>query len=206
MTRAGTWLLLTLLALPRNVDAADGTPLILEMTRGSEVRHGRNAQVTLRVRNTTTQPVTIYLRRDLITFRVTGPGGEETTCAPMDAQRHPGRRGFTTLLPHRSLVLTSRLIELCPRWTFSEHGAYSVDAYYDPRSSGQSLGLHAFTGRLAADRPVIVRVQRDARVVQNHEVRASGSPAPQSAASAPKPTPPAPPAPPAKARPVPLRR
>jgi hypothetical protein len=202
MKSVGAWLFVTLLAMPLPVQAEDGAPLVLEMTKGSEVRHGRNAEVTLRVRNTTPQSVTVYLRRDLITFQVTGPSGEKTTCAPVDPWRHPGRRGFTTLLPHRSLTLTSRLVELCPRWTFSKRGEYSVAAYYDPRATGQSLGLHAFTGRLVAERPVVVQVKREARVVRNHALVAAGS-SPPPRASAP---PGAPAPPPPNARAVPQRR
>lgn len=199
---AGVWLLVTLLpVVPLEVEAAEGTPLVLEMTRGSHVRHGRNAEVTVRVRNTTAEPVTLYLRRDLITFQVTGPDGATTTCAPLDPRRHPGRRGFTTLLPHRSLALTSRLVELCPRWTFAKRGEYSVGAYYDPQASGQGVNLHAFTGRLATEEPAVVHVEHDAHVVQNHVVHAASAPSSPPPA-APKP----PPAPPPKARPVPPRR
>jgi hypothetical protein len=205
VNRVAISLLVALAVVPLEAEAAEGIPLVFEMARGSHVRHGRNAEVTVRVRNDTAQPVTIYLRRDLITFQVTGPDGATTTCAPMEPRRHPGRRGFTTLLPHRSLALTSRLVELCPRWTFSRRGEYAVGAYYDPQASGQSADLHAYTGRLAAERSVIVNVERDAHVVRNHAVRAASA-ASASPAPAPAPKSPAPHAPPPKARPVPSRR
>jgi hypothetical protein len=197
------WFLVTIVAPARDVIAAEGAPLVLEMARGSAVRHGRNAEVTVRLRNTTAEPVTIYLRRDLITFQITGPDGKTTTCAPTDTRRHPGRRGFTTLLPHRSLALTSRLVELCPRWTFSKRGEYAVGAYYDPQISGQGMELHAFTGRLAAERPVVVHVEHDSRVVRNHVVRVASA-RPPSPAPSPKAAPP--PAPSPRVRPVPPRR
>jgi len=149
-------------ALARTNDAAG---LVLEMVRGSDVRHGRSATVTVRE-----SAIAVYLRHDLITFVVLGPDGDETTCAPIDSQRHPGRIGFTTVGPHRFIVLTTRLVEVCPRWTFSGRGDYLVGAYYDPQVSGRSVGVHAFTGRLEADRPVVVHVEHDARVVQNHVV------------------------------------
>ncbi|HVW29727.1 MAG TPA: hypothetical protein VHC69_30395 [Polyangiaceae bacterium] len=176
-------------------------PLVLEMKAGSEVHHGRNATVTVRVKNTTERPVTLYLRRDLITYEVLGPDGETTTCSPVDAERHPGRRGFTTLRPHRSRALTTRLVELCPRWTFSKRGEYLVRAHYEPEYSGRSVGLHAYVGPLDAETPAVVTVEHDARVYRNHVV----TPAPPAGPVPPPPAPPKP-APPPRARAVPARR
>lgn len=175
---------------------AEEAPVVLEMTRGSVVRHGRDATVTVRVRNTTASAVTLYLRRDLMTFDVVGPGGDETTCPPIDWRRHPARLGFTTLRPHRSLVMTARLVELCPRWTFSKHGDYVVSVRYQTLATGQGVGLHAFTGQLDAERPVVVRVEHDARVFRNHVVERASRPM----AAAPAPLAPR------KARAVPVHR
>lgn len=172
------------------------TPLALEMVRGSDARNERSVTATIRLRNVSNQMVTVYLRRDLITFEVEGPGGRKTTCEPIDAMRHPARRGFTKLAPHRSVVLTSRLVELCPRWTFANHGEYLVRARYDPRATGAMVGVEAFTGELETNRPVSVRVKRDIRVVRNHFVPKSSprtaavkthAPAPSAPAPAPPP-------------------
>ena len=192
MRRLAAWLILASMVRTPLARAESSSPLVLEMTKGSVVRHGRDATVTVRVRNTTADPVTLYVRRDLLTFEILGPGGEQTTCAPMDPLRHPARLGFTKVAPHRSVLLTTRLVELCPRWTFSRRGEYSVRASYAAERTGQSVGLHAFTGSLVADRPAVVHVQHDSRVFRNHVVTSSGQRAPS--------VPSTPPASPPKAR------
>ena len=156
--------------LAQPVLAAGDGPLTLETVRGSAVRHGRAATVTVRLRNVTDQKVTVYVRRDLITYEVVAPTGEVLTCLPMDRPRHPARSGFTTILPHHSVVMTSRLVELCPRWTFATHGEYQVRARYDPRPTGEQVGLDAYTGVLLSDASVSVRVKQDSRVFKNHPV------------------------------------
>jgi hypothetical protein len=176
-------------------------PLVLEMVRGSEARNERSVTATVRLRNVTDQRVAVYLRRDLITFEVEGPDGNKTTCEPIDAMRHPARRGFTIVAAHRSVVLTARLVELCPRWTFARRGEYLLRARYDPRVTGKTVGVEAFTGELDAGNPVSVRVRHDTRVVVNHFVsRNSPQQAPPKAA--------VPVLPPARSaqRPAPARR
>ncbi|HEX4337223.1 MAG TPA: hypothetical protein VH062_15000 [Polyangiaceae bacterium] len=139
----------------------------------------------------TEQKVSVYLRRDLITFEIAGPDGEKTTCEPIDAMRHPARRGFTNVAAHRSIVLTARLVELCPRWTFAKSGEYLVRASYDPRVSGKTVGVDAFTGELEADRSVSVWVRHGLHVIRNHFVsRDSAGHAPTKTAAPPPPAPP----------------
>lgn len=208
MKRVAAWFVAGAVLVGSRAEAAE-PPVVLEMKAGSEVHHGRNATVTVRVKNTTERPVTLYLRRDLITYEVVGPDGETTTCSPMDTERHPGRKGFTTLRPHRSRALTTRLVELCPRWTFSKRGEYQVRAHYEPEYSGQSIGLHAYVGPLDADAPAVVTVEHDARVYQNHVVTPAPPSGPVPPPAPPRAAPPAPPrpaAPPPRARAVPARR
>jgi hypothetical protein len=190
----------TILSQPASAAGARGAPLVLEMAHGSDARNERSVTAAVRLRNVTEEPVFVYLRRDLFTFLVRGPAGEEVTCYPVDTMRHPSRRGFTRVAPHRSVVLTSRLVELCPRWTFAKRGMYLVHARYRPSANGGSVGLDAFTGDLDADRPIAIRVERDAHVFANHVVAAK--PAPSIAVKAPS-------ASPAAAQPrrtVPVRR
>jgi hypothetical protein len=160
----------TILSEPGTASGAERVPLVLEMAHGSDAKNGRSVTATVRLRNIAEQTVFVYLRRDLLTFEVQRPSGEKVQCYPMDALRHPSRRGFMRVAPGRSVVLTSRLVELCPRWTFAKRGEYLVRARYRPSASGSEVGIHAFTGELDADRPVSVRVERDAHVFANHFV------------------------------------
>jgi hypothetical protein len=180
--------------------SARESPLVLEMVRGSRVQRGRQVTATVRLRNPTDTVVAVYLPRDLLTFQVRKPDGETIVCEPLDSRRHPSRRSFTRIGAKQSVLLTTRLVELCPRWTFSQRGRYRIVAHAHPDRTGESFGLDAFVGELRAEEPVTVEVGRDSRIVKNHFVRKNEPPKP-AAKQPPPPRPPrlkAPPAAPKK--------
>ncbi|HEX4473719.1 MAG TPA: hypothetical protein VH142_01505 [Polyangiaceae bacterium] len=152
-------------------------PLVLHMVRGSDARSERSVDATVRLTNTTPRPIAVYLRRELLSFDVLGPDGSSTCAEPGDF-RHPARLGYTRLAAHRSVTLTSRLVELCPRGTFADAGVYLVRAMFETDHGGEAVGLHAFTGRLMTEHPVMVRVRRSLHLLPNHRVLPAAIPAP----------------------------
>ncbi|MEB2313266.1 MAG: hypothetical protein OZ921_12900 [Sorangiineae bacterium] len=136
----------------------DTGPLELRVVRGSDADVERTATVEVRLKNRSKRAVVVYLRRDLLSFEVMGPDGL-STCDPDPDGRAPDRQAFTHLAPGGSLALTSRLVELCPRGTFSAPGLYLIHARLDATESGEDYGLDAFTGRVASARPGALRIR-----------------------------------------------
>jgi hypothetical protein len=171
------------------------------MVRGSDAANERNVLVTVRVRNPNRSKVTVFVRRELITFEVLTPTGT-VTCSSEPDMRNPDRRAFTSLAPHASIKLTSRLVELCERGTFGDPGIYVVQAVLDANSNGEDVGVDAFTGILRTERPTLVRVRHALHVVPNHGAARGGAPAApgmppaQPVPPPPQPVPPPPPPPP----------
>src|SRR5690606_4863414 len=100
----------------------------------------------------------VYFRRELLSFEVMGPGGL-VSCDPQPDTRAPDRQAFLRLSPGRSMTITSRLVELCPKGTFSRPGFYLVHARFDADDSGEELCLDAYVGRVASETPANVRIR-----------------------------------------------
>lgn len=132
--------------------------LELSMARGSDASSERSTLVTVKLHNPTKRTVAAYFRRELVTFEVMGPDGLETCNAQPDL-RAPDRQAFLSVSPGRTLSISSRLVELCPRGTFSRPGLYLVTARFDANDRGQRFGMRAFTGRVVAAKPVTIRVR-----------------------------------------------
>ncbi len=153
----------------------EGDEPTLEMARGSDAKSELQVMATVRVRNPGRSKLVVFVRRELITFEVMTPRGSVSCVAEPD-KRNPDRRAFVTLNPHGSITLPSRLVELCPRGTFTVAGLYLVQARFDASADGSDLGLSAFTGSLHTSRPVPVRVRRSLQIIPNHTVGPSGGP------------------------------
>jgi len=81
------------------------------------------------------------------------------SCDPQPDTRAPDRLAFLRLAPGQSMTITSRLVELCPKGTFSRPGFYLVHARFDADHSGEDFGLDAYVGRVASEKPANVRVR-----------------------------------------------
>ena len=132
--------------------------LALELERGSDAFSESQVTVTTKLVNHGKAPERVYFRRELVSYQVTGPDGS-LICDPQPDSRSPDRQAFSLLNPGASLIVTSRLIELCPDDTFARPGIYVVEAAFDAYADGKEFGYEAFVGHVVADRGVIVRVQ-----------------------------------------------
>jgi hypothetical protein len=132
--------------------------LVFEMTKGSDALNEDSATVTVQLTNRGSRAESVYFRRELVTFEVSSVDGV-ATCDPGPDERSPDRQGFSRLAPGRSLTVTSRLEEMCDKYTFARPGLYLVRATFDTDWSGSEFGLDAFIGHLTADRPATVRIR-----------------------------------------------
>jgi hypothetical protein len=172
---------------------------VLEMVRGSDASNERSTTASVRLRNPTGAPVTVYVRRSLLSFDVLGPQGR-VRCGAGGESRNPVRRAFTRLPPGRSTTLVTRLVEVCPRGTFAKQGLYWVGAELGANVDGADVGLHAFTGTLRSARPVSVRVRHTIRLFPSVPGNRTPRETPRTPAAAPSAEAPVPP-PPATATP-----
>ncbi|HEX6271668.1 MAG TPA: hypothetical protein VFZ53_01445 [Polyangiaceae bacterium] len=143
---------------PPKADAARSEPLALVLKAGSDARDETQATVTLTLVNHSGRARHVYMRREFVSFQVSGPDGV-VTCDPQPDTRAPDRQAFSLLNAGGSLTLTSRLVELCPDDTFARPGLYVVNAQLDTFANGAEFGFDAYVGRLVAERPVVVRVR-----------------------------------------------
>ena len=198
---------------PANPNEDEGDEPALEMVRGSDAKSELSVVATLRVRNPSTSKLTVFMRRELVTFEVLTPRGT-MNCVSGPDTRNPDRRAYVTLLPHASMKLVSRLVELCPRGTFAQSGLYLIHARFDADATadGSDFDIDAFTGSLHTPRPVAVRVRHTIRLEPNHGgpqtggalaamngQPALGAPPPPVPLPPPLPPPPPPPPPPDQA-------
>lgn len=142
---------------PPKATAAHVEGLQLHMRAGSDAEDERGALVTIALSNGSGHSEQIFLRRDLVTYYVKGPDGA-FVCAPNEVGS-PDFASFTTLAPNASQPMVVRLLEMCPRSALARPGLYEVRASFVSRSSGQSLGLDAFIGRLETEHPALLRIR-----------------------------------------------
>lgn len=131
----------------------------LVVNQGSDAGSEREPTVTLTLRNRAREGRYVYFRRDLVTYEVMGPEGV-TLCEPPPEERAPDRHGFLYLRSGESVSVTSRLVETCPRGTFSRAGLYLVHARFEGTVSGAEYELEAFVGRVLSETPATVRIRK----------------------------------------------
>lgn len=105
----------------------------------------------LTLTNRTGEPLDIVIKRELLSFEVTGPRGA-TTCVLEPTKVDPLSHNFTRLGPGQSRSLAIRLPEACPAGTFDVPGQYNVMARYRSPSSGAEFGKSGFVGTVRADK------------------------------------------------------
>jgi hypothetical protein len=136
----------------------DPGPVALELTQGSDAAAERHATVTLKLKNRTERPLSVYFRRELVSFEIVGPDGA-LTCDPEPDLRSPDRQAFERLRKGGSISVVSRLVELCPSGTMARPGIYLVHARFDATQRGEQYDLDAFVGRVVSLSPAAVRVR-----------------------------------------------
>jgi len=144
--------------LPKDREAIEKSPLALELVQGSDASAERTATVTIKLKNRSKHSLTVYFRRELVSYEVMRPDGL-VTCDPQPDLRAPDRQGFTHLGPGRSISVTSRLVELCPTGTFGQPGLYLVHARFDATEAGDDWDLDAFVGRVVSPNPATIRIR-----------------------------------------------
>jgi hypothetical protein len=132
-------------------------PLTLRLLRGSDVANERNATAAVEVR-AKGKKMSVYFRRELISFTVHGPDGIRA-CDPQPDDRAPDRQAYSTLAAGRAISATSMLAEMCPNLTFGRPGLYLLSARFDAVRDGAEFGLRAFTGRLESRRQALLRIR-----------------------------------------------
>jgi len=140
-----------------DVDEPEG-PFELKLASGSDAHAERTATIRLSLLNRSKRARYVYFRREFITFEVMGPQGF-IQCDPEPDYRAPDRSSFSYLPSGKSLTVTSRLIELCPRGTFGRPGLYLVHARFDAMQDGDEFDLDAFVGRVSTRDAVGVRIR-----------------------------------------------
>lgn len=133
-------------------------PLSLQLVKGSDARTARDVTLRMQLVNQSPRTVTVYFRRELVSFEVAGPSGI-TGCDAGPDQRAPERLGYSSLASGAKLTATSRLIELCPDGTWASPGLYLVHARFESQRTGEEFGYRAFAGRVVSDSPALVRVR-----------------------------------------------
>jgi hypothetical protein len=129
----------------------------VRMVAGSDAEDDKSATITVAIVNGTNTAQQLFARRELFDYVVTGPEGE-FECNAFEIGS-PDFASFSTLAPGASQSMVVRLIEMCPRSGLMRPGVYAVRARFEAQWSGSGLGLEAFTGRLEAQRPALVRVR-----------------------------------------------
>jgi hypothetical protein len=118
--------------------------------------HGVAIGVTLR--NSGRRATAVAFRSHMIGFRVEGPDGV-VRCAPGLPGAPLVRESYQTLKPGQELTLPVIVAEACGVSLFHRPGLYKLTPSVTLSDSGASHGLAAFTGRLLAKAPTLVRVQ-----------------------------------------------
>jgi hypothetical protein len=151
------------LELPTSYSAWLGTPhgeptdVQLVMIGGSDADDERNVLATFALVNATDQPQQIFVRREIVQYEVRGPDGY-FVCSASDIGT-PDLNSYTTLPPHGAERYAVRLIEVCPRRSFSRPGLYEVQATLAAHWHGHDMGLDAFVGQLDSLRSSFVRIR-----------------------------------------------
>lgn len=117
-----------------------------------------SSTVTVTAKNTSGSSMRLYLRRELISYQVTGPSGP-TTCRMTSSARAPSPAAYSSLAAGAALSLTTRLAEACPKGTFDQPGSYTVFARIDAQNNGREHGFVAFTGTAITGQPATLTVR-----------------------------------------------
>jgi len=133
-------------------------PLTLTIRPMGATSNPGGSTVTVTAKNTSGRSMRLFLRRELITYQVTGPSGP-TTCRMNPGARAPSPAAYSSLAAGGALSLTTRLAEACPKGTFDIPGSYTVFARIDAQNDGREHGFIAFTGTAITQQPAALTVR-----------------------------------------------
>jgi len=133
-------------------------PLTLTIRPLGATANPGGSTVTVTAKNTSGRSMRLFLRRELISYQVTGPAGP-TTCRMSPGARAPAPAAYSNLAAGASLSLTTRLAEACPKGTFDVPGSYTVFARIDAQNDGREHGFVAFTGTAITQQPAALTVR-----------------------------------------------
>lgn len=119
-----------------------------------------NISITVTVHNDGSRPVRLRFRPETLGFDLTTSSGAEA-CAWPQLVGAPMRELFSTLPPHGSETQSVLLADYCNARTFEHPGLVLVRPQLDARhAGGDDLGIEAFTGRVYATEPTVVRLHQ----------------------------------------------
>jgi hypothetical protein len=102
-------------------------PLELSVSYGADAPSPRDVVVTVSLANVSDETVRAYFRREVVTFSIIGPDGEQR-CEADSAFEGTDTTGSVSLAPKARQSLTTRLMEFCPDEVFARPGFYYVSA------------------------------------------------------------------------------
>lgn len=133
-------------------------PLTLTIRPLGSTSNPGGGTVTVTAKNTSGRSMRLFLRRELISYQVTGPTGP-TTCRMNPGARAPSPAAYSSLAAGGAISLTTRLAEACPKGTFDTPGNYTVFARIDAQNDGREHGFVAFTGTAITQQPAALTVR-----------------------------------------------
>ncbi len=134
-------------------------PMKLTISSLGTTRSPEKKMVKVRVTNQSGQSQSLFLRRELFTYEVSGPQGE-FTCRMHPADRDPMASEFRRLTGGASASLSTRLAEACPLGAWKAPGDYFVSARMNATADGKRFGLNAYVGVAVTQKPAKLTVPR----------------------------------------------
>jgi hypothetical protein len=151
-----------------------GEPLNLKAPTSIDADSPDEVPLPVSLRNSSSRPEWVRFRPDSVGFDVTSASGTER-CAWPTRPAAPIRELFTRLAPRGTAELTFSLAAYCLGRSLDQPGLLVVRPWLDTSSSPeQVIGLSAFSGRIVAKAPTLIRLHRG----KNAPVRAEPELAP----------------------------
>ena len=144
------------LAAPSKVNLLTGAPLVVHPGGARSFFAQKDAQLTVRLRNESSDAHVVYARPQLVGGKVRSPNGTVTVCDGW-ARPAPIVDFVVHLAPKGEWAATVGLDDLCPPGTFDRPGLYEVT----PTLHADAIpwAPTAVTGALTADTPALVRIE-----------------------------------------------
>ncbi|WP_438019072.1 hypothetical protein WMF18_08400 [Sorangium sp. So ce315] len=162
---------------------ANAPRLELKSEPWSDAASPRSIVVRSSARNAGRRPMTVAIRSRMFEFHVAGPNGA-TVCQASPPTGAIPRDMFRTLKPGASVDVSILLREVCPANTFAREGLYEVTATLHANEPGTGLGLDAYTAKVTAREPTLLRVKSAPEPFYAAAPRAVPTPKPEPAEEA----------------------
>ena len=137
--------------------SASGPEMKLRISQLGTSKSPEKLMVKVRIVNSSSKKQKLFVRREIITYEVTGPEAS-FTCRMHPSERHPAASEFRSLAAGGSTSFSTRLAEACPQGSWDTPGEYSVSARLTATASGEKFGMQAFTGIAVTNTPARLKV------------------------------------------------